>query len=331
MNKFPQLSRIQMGFSLALLVALFQPLTVAPARADYPDRPIKVIIPFAVGGASDILGRLAAAGVGDALGQRLIVENKAGAGGNLGIAALVEAKADGYTVLFCTSAMTQNPALFRNMPYDPLRDIKPVAEIALSPLFIAVNAKKIPATNLKEFMDYLRKNPGKLNYGAGGAASALAGEHFRFVNDLQFLVVSYDSSGLAATSLLGGETDFVIMDGAPLLSAANSGAVRVLAVAGDERNTVFPQVPTTKEAGLPDYKNVFDFGMYARAGTPADIVQKLNAAALKASESPEFVERFRSLGWTTVKRTPEQFDAYFRAEITKWKDVAVKANIKPLD
>ena len=110
MNKFPQLSRIQMGFSLALLVALFQPLTVAPARADYPDRPIKVIIPFAVGGASDILGRLAAAGVGDALGQRLIVENKAGAGGNLGIAALVEAKADGYTVLFCTSAMTQNPA-----------------------------------------------------------------------------------------------------------------------------------------------------------------------------------------------------------------------------
>ena len=317
-----------LGVILSALVCCLQP---GAAQAAYPDHTIKAIVPFDVGGASDILGRLAATYLGKQLGQTIVVENKPGAGGNLGIQVVTEAKPDGYTVLVSSTATTENPALFRHMPYDPLTDIIPVAQLGESPLVVAVSAAKVPSKTLAEFLDYIRKNPGKLNISVGGAASGLFAQAFKVENNLDFLVVNYKSTGDAVTAMLTGEADFVIADPSPLISVVSSGKVRPLAITGTQRSTAFPDVPTTAEAGLPSYVVESHFGLYVPAHTPPDVVQKLNAAMRAVAAMPEVKQQLQSLGWTPVSRTQAEFDAFYRAEIVKWKDVAKKANIPTLD
>ncbi len=304
---------------------------IAPtAHADYPDRVISGIIPFGVGGPSDIISRLVATGMSKELGRPIVMLNKPGAGGNIGMGMVASSKPDGYTLLFCSIATTQNPAVFRNMPYDPLKDLMAVAMFGESPTLIGVSATKVQATSLAEFIDLVKKNPGKFNIaGAGGQRMTM--EKFMMQFGLNLEVINFRSAGDAATALMGGEVDLLLNNATTLTNGAQNGKIRLLAVAGNQRTKAFPNLPTTREAGFPEYTDFAYVGLYVNAGTPADIVVKLYDATRKALISPEVQQRFQALDYVTSQMNQQQSDAFYRSEIARWKEVAKKANIPPVD
>ena len=300
------------------------------AWADYPDHTITAIVPFGPGGSNDIVGRLLSTYMAKSLGQPVIVVNKPGAGGNIGMQSLAQSKPDGYTICFVSSAATQNPALYRKMPYDPVNDMLPVAQTAEGPLIIAVK-KDLPAKTLQEFIDLMKKNPGKLNASSAGTSTQLAIELFNLQNNVTATIATYDGSGGAANSLLAGETDYAIIDALPLMGGLSSGGVRALAVAGEKRLASLPNVPTTKEAGSPNFLSSSPFGVYAPKGTPPEIVNKLNATLAEILKIPDVVERFSTLGITPVAKTPAEFKAFYLSEVETWKKVVVAAKIPMFD
>ena len=314
------------------IVVLFVFIALAcPVRAaEYPQRLIRAIVPFAAGGSNDTMARLIAPELARALGQQVIVENRPGAAGNIGIDAVAKSPPNGYMILFSATASTQNPALFRKLPYDPLRDIQPVAEIGQAPYVFIVNPA-VPAKTLQELVNVARRNPGELNAAAGGIGTRLASELFRIQNKLKLEIIPYQSSGQGALAVMIGEADFVVMETSPVQGQLTAGKLRALAVAGDKRLKAFPGLPTTTEAGFPDYKAGTIFGIYVAAGTPADIVQKLNGAIDRITGAPAFAQRLLDLGVETNPKTVEEFSALYRREIEKWKDIVKKANIPPVD
>jgi tripartite-type tricarboxylate transporter receptor subunit TctC len=303
---------------------------LSPASAEYPDRSIKSIVPFAPGGASDILARLYADHLGRALGQPIVIENKPGAGGNIGIQSVARATEDGYTILFSSIATTQNPALFRRLPYDP-KDIKPVVQLGEAPFFIAVNRDRMGVRDLQEFIAAVKKAPGKYNAAAGGIGTQLAIEMLKLQNGLDVEIIIYNGTGQATTSLLTGETDFIIVDAAPLAPILGNGKIKPLALTGEKRLPAYSDVPTTREAGLPDYQERSHFGVYVPAGTPDPIVQKLHGALNRINAEPAVLKRLESLGWTPVAISTAEFEAFYRKDIAKWKDIVQRAQIKSLD
>ena len=305
-------------------------LTSPATHAQYPDRVISGIIPFGVGGPSDIISRLVATGMSKELGRPIVMLNKPGAGGNIGMGMVASSKPDGYTLLFCSIATTQNPAVFRNMPYDPLKDLVAVAMFGESPTLIAVSAATIQARSLGEFIELVRKNPGKFNIaGAGGQRMTM--EKFMMQFGLNLEVINFRSAGDAATALMSGEVDLLLNNATTLTNGAQNGKVRLLAVAGNQRMKAFPDLPTTREAGFPEYTDFAYVGLYVNAGTPAEIVGKLYDATRKALGSPEVQQRLQALDYITSQMTQPQSDAFYRSEIARWKEVARKANIPPVD
>ena len=298
--------------------------------AEYPDRLIRAIVPFTPGGSTDTMARLIAPELSKALGQQIIVENRPGAAGNIGIDAVVKLPPNGYTLLFSATASTQNPALFRKLPYDPLRDIQPVAELGQSPYVFLVNPR-VPARNVQDLINLARKLPGKLNAASGGIGTRLSSELFQIQNNLKLEIIPYQGSGQAALAVMTGEADFVVMETSPVHGQLAAGRLRALAVAGEKRLTAFPNVPTTAEAGFPDYKAGATFGLYVVAGTPADIVQKLNATINKIISAPALAGRLRELGAELNPKSVEEFSALYRQEIEKWKTIVKRANIPPVD
>jgi tripartite-type tricarboxylate transporter receptor subunit TctC len=305
----------------------------APARAQaaYPERPIRGIVPFSPGGASDILARLYADHLGRALHQPVVVENRPGAGGNIGIQAAVQSRPDGHTILFCSIATTQNPAMFRRLPYDPFRDIRLVSKLGEAQFVIAANTEKMPVSSLQEFVALLRAHPGRFNAAAAAVGTQLAIEVFRIQNGLRLEIVRYSGAGQASTSLLTGETDFIIVDAAPLSAIADNPKIRFLAVTGVRRLPAYPDVPTTREAGLPEYQESSHFGLYVPAGTADRIVTTLHETLNDINRRPDVVERLQSLGWTPVTISIPEFEAFYRADIAKWQEVVRAAGIPPLD
>ena len=302
----------------------------APGQAAYPDRLITGIVPFDVGGGADIFARLIAPYLGKALGQTVVIQNKSGAGGNVGVQYFTQSKPDGYTLLFNGVSTTQNPALFRHLPYDADRDIQPVAELVEAPFMIVVNPK-VPARTLAEFVELLKKNPGKYNAGSGGSGIRLPIELFLLQNNLQTEIIPYNGTGDATTALLSGEVDFSIADASSLAGHIASGRVRALAVTGPTRQAAFPDVPTTTEAGLPQYQEGTFFGVFAPAGTPPDILEKLHTALDRIDQEPELLQRFRSLGWVPVQKSMADFTAFFHRDLAKWKDVVTRGKIPTVD
>ena len=305
-------------------------LTGTTQAADYPDHVITGIIPFDPGGPSDVLSRIVATGLAKELGQNIVMQNRPGAAGNIGIAVVAKSKADGYTLLFCSIATTENPATFRNLPYDPLKDIIGVAQFAQSPAIISVNAAQVPATTLQDFFTYARANPGKLNLAAGGGGQRISVNRFLIENNLKMEIVTYNSGGEAATALAGGEAQVRLSDGASVGPGYGQGKIKLLAVAGDTRLKAYAEVPTTKELGLP-YRQQNHIGLYAPAGVPADIVNKINAAVNKVLQTPEVAEKFLSLGNTPVNKTAKEFDDFYRNEVIHIREVAKAANIPTVD
>jgi tripartite-type tricarboxylate transporter receptor subunit TctC len=297
--------------------------------ADYPDRVVKGVVPFPAGGGTDVFARLVAERAGKVLGQPIVIENKGGAEGNIGMDSVAKAPADGYTILFNSSAATVNPAMYRKLPFDPVKDLVPVAVLCEYPNLVVVNAEKVPAKTLREFMDLLRSNPGKFNAAAGG--TRIVYELFRLQQNVDILIVPYRGASDAITALLAGDAHFMIVNAPGLTQHIASGKLRALAITADKRQPDFPDVPTTAEAGMPEFVYGSFFGAYVRAGTPPDIVRKLNAAFNTVSAMPEVVDRFRTLGATATQKSPEDASRQYLGDIARLKDVVQKAGIPQLD
>ena len=301
----------------------------APALADYPERVIRGIVPFPAGGGTDVFARLVAERAGKLLGQPIVIENRAGAEGNIGMDVTAKAPADGYTVLFNSSAATVNPAMYRKLPFDPVRDLTPVAVLCEYPNLVVVNAEKVQARTLREFMELLRKNPGKYNAAAGG--TRIVYELFRLQQNVDVLIVPYKGASDAITALLAGDAHFMIVNAPGLTQHIASGKLRALAITADKRQPDFPDVPTTAEAGMPEFVYGSFFGAYVRSGTPPDVVRRLNAAFNAVSAMPDVVERFRALGATATQKTPEDASRQYLGDIARIKDIVQKAGIPQAD
>ena len=300
------------------------------AQAEYPDRPIHAIVPFAPGGANDVVGRVMSPEISKLLGQPLIIENKPGAGGNIGLDYVAKSKPDGYTILYSATASTQNPALYRNLPFDPIKDLQPVAQIAEAPYVIMVNPK-LPFKNALDLIEYARKNPGKMNAASGGLGTQLSVELFRIRNKLSLEIIPYPGTGPAAIAVRTGTADFAIMDTSAYTGFLAGGQVKALAVAGEKRLSSLPDVPTTREAGLGDYVVGTLFGIYVQGATPNDIVQKLNGVVNRIIVTPEMTEKLRKLCSEPTPKSVEVFSKYIQSEIATWKNIVKQANIPPVD
>ena len=316
----------------ALALAVLSLLALAPQgqsfAADYPERPLTGIVPFAPGGASDTVSRLFANNVGIELGKPIIVENKPGAGGNLGIALAMQAKADGYTILFCATAMTQNPGLYKTLGWNP-DEVQAVAQMGGSDQLLVANVAHFPSGTLQDFVAYMKKNPGKVNFASQD--SGLTANLFRTASGTQFEIINYSGGNDAAISVMSGETDIESLGYASALAGLTSGKTRPLAVAGPARLPQLPDTPTTAEAGMPLFLSHSYFGVFVRKGTPRPVIDRLNAAVNKVGQMPEVIAKMASLGFTPVQQTPEQFDNFFRTDIARWKKVVAESGIKTLD
>ena len=319
------------GKWMLVCFAILSCFVIAPAaRGEYPERMINGIVPFGVGGPSDIISRIVANEMSKDLGQTIVMLNKPGAGGNVGMGMVAKSKPDGYTLLFVSIASTQNPAVFRNMPYDPLKELMAVAIFGESSTLIGVSTAKIRVKTLSEFIDLVKKNPGKYNIGGAGG-QRMTMEKFMLQFGLKFEVINYKSGGDATTALMAGEIDLQLNNATTLATGARSGTIRLLAVAGENRLKAFPDVPTTKEAGFPEYIDKAYIGLYVPGGTQPALVSRLYSAARRAINSAEVQKRFKDLDYVSSTLTQEQADAFYRSEIARWKEVVKKANIPPVD
>ena len=305
-------------------------LALAPGvRAEYPERAISAIVPFPPGGGTDIFGRLIGQQLATALGKPVVVENRAGADGNIGMAQVARAAPDGYTLLFNSSAATVNPVMYTKLRFDALTDLMPVAIVCEYYNVIVVNPDKVPVRTLGEFVDLIRRNPGKINGAAGGTRLGL--DIFRLQNNLDFTVVPYRGGGDAILAMLKGEADFMTINTPGIIAHMKAGKLRALATTGPQRQADIPDVPTTREAGMPDYNYGSFFGVYTRGGTPPEIVAKLNATVNAITARPEVIKALRDGGAEPVQQTPEDAMRRYRSEIAKFKDTVLRAKIPTLD
>jgi len=291
-----------------------------PAWAQkYPDHPIRLVVPYAPGGSVDILGRLIAGKLSEVMGQQVVVDNRAGGGATIGTGIVAKAAPDGYTLLLADIAFGANPALMSKLPYDSAREFAPVALVAKLPSILVV-APSLPATSVKELVDDAKKAPGKLNYSSAGIGSMnfLAGELFKANYGLDIVHVPYQSGGQAIAAILGGQTQMVITTIPPVLQHVKSGKVKALAVSGDSRQAALPDVPTFKEAGFGDFDVSLWQGVLVPAGTPPDIVARLNADLNKVLAMPDVRAKIAELGADPAGGTPEQFAAFIKGETERW-------------
>ena len=300
-----------------------------PAFAQYPDHPIRAIVPFPAGGGTDVFARLVSDRLGKALGQPVVIENKGGADGNIGMEFVAKAPADGYTMLFNSSAATVNPVMYGKLRFDPARELRPVTVLCEYYNLVVVNAEKIPATTLAEFVDLLKKNPGKYNFASNGARLGI--ELFKLETGVDVTIVPYRGASDAITGLIRGDADFMIVNAPGLMPHIASGKLRALAVTGPKRDPDLPSVPTTAEAGLPQFTYSSFFGAYVPAATPADIVAKLAAALNTITAMPDVVAQFRQQGAVAVQSTPAEAARKYDSTIASYKDIVVKAKIPPAD
>ncbi len=299
-------------------------------RAEFPVKPVRMIVPLAPGGGSDIVGRIVALGLTDRWGQAVVVDNRPGAGGNIGNAIVAKSVPDGYTMLVSSSTMAISPALYRDQPVDIIRDFQPVTLLASQPSIITAHPA-VPAKTLKELIAVMRAQPGKLAFGSAGAgtASHLANEQFLIAAGVKALHVPYKSAGLAMTALLGNEIQFMVTNMATALPQVKSGRLKAFAVTGAQRVPSVPELPTAAEAGLAGYDYTTWYGMLLPAGVAAPLLTRVHADVTATLREPLVRERFATRGLDPHGNSPAEFTRYLRAEVAKWGGVVQVAGLTP--
>lgn len=304
-----------------IVVASFLAMTsVAHAEPGYPSKPVRLIVPFAPGGSTDVLARLLAEALRPELGQPVIVENRAGAGGNIGGDFVAKAPPDGYTLLIAAAGPTViNPSLYARMPYDPAKDLRPVTLLIQEPNLMAVNPK-IPAKTVAEFIAYAKSRPTEISFGSPGNGSPahLAGEWFNQLTGTTMVHVPYKGTGPALNDLIAGQIAMMIDNMPAMWPHVQAGKLRALAVSTDKRAAAAPDVPTIAESGVKGFAFGAWKGLMVPAATPPDIVERLHAAATKALAKPDFRKRLIELGAEPVGNTPAQFATVIKNETASW-------------
>jgi len=298
------------------------------AAESYPIRPIRLVVGSSAGGGGDGVARLVAARLMPLLGQQVVVDNRPGAAGNIGTEMVARSQADGYTLLFVYTGHAINPALFKKLPFDPLRDFSPVGLIGYNNSALVVNPA-LPVHSVKELIALARERPGKLTTGAiPGGSQHLAGEMLKVRASLDFLFVPYKGNGPANSDLLAGQLDFMFNTLQLVVPLAKAGRLRALAVASEKRSELMPELPTISEAAIKGFSAQGWYGLVAPAGTPRSVIAKLNEALNTVLRDADTVQRFKAMGNEIASSTPEQFDTLIRAEIPKWAEVVRQAGIK---
>jgi tripartite-type tricarboxylate transporter receptor subunit TctC len=289
----------------------------------WPSKPIKLIVPFPPGGGTDTFARPLAARLGTQLGQQVVIDNRGGAGGTIGAAAAAKSAPDGYTLFMGAVHHTVAPSVYKSLPYDLEKDLVPITGVAYVPDVLVVNTK-VPAKDLKELIAYAKANPGKMNYGSSGNGTSrhLAGEIFNKMAGTSIAHVPYKGSGPAMSGLLGGEIQMIFEGLGSAAAHIRSGSIRALAVTSPKRSPAFPEIPTMAEAGLPGFESISWYGLWAPAGTPPEIVKRLQAEVAKALASPDIAQTWFAQGADPGGEPSDQFARYIRAEIEKWGKVA---------
>ena len=312
------------------LGSLFAVLAVTVSAQSYPTKPIRLVVPFPAGGTTDVLARAAAQKLTETLGQPVVVDNRPGAGGNIGAELVAKSPPDGYTLLMGTvGTHAINPSLYPKMPYDHVRDFVPVILVAGVPNVLVINPA-LPVNSVQELIAYAKANPGKLNFASSGNGTSihLSGELFKTMAGVQITHVPYKGSAPALQDLVGGQVQLMFDNLPSALALIKGGRLKALAVTSKERAPALPDVPTMAESGLPGFEASSWFGLLAPAGTPQPVVAKLNAEIAKWLASPEAKEKLLAQGANAAGGTPEDFTRHIAAETAKWQKVVKESGAK---
>ncbi|AKQ54111.1 Bug family tripartite tricarboxylate transporter substrate binding protein [Bordetella hinzii] len=312
--------------ALLCLGALFG----AGAKADYPDRGVKIIVPFPAGQTTDVLARTIGQQLTESLGQAFFVDNRGGAGGIIGMEGAKRSDADGYTLLMASSGpLAINPGLYRKLPYDTLKDFTAVSMVVVVPQFLVTRAD-FPANNLKELIDYVKKHPGQLNYGSGGTGltNHLTMEMFKRQAGLNIMHVPYRGAAAALTGLMSGDVAMMFESGPAIMPHVQKGALKVFAVGSRNGSKALPDIPTMDRAGVPGFDAQTWAALLVPKGTSASIVEKLNKAMQIALQKPAVQQQLAALGAEVMLSTPDQTNTYIKAEIARWGDTIKTANVQ---
>jgi tripartite-type tricarboxylate transporter receptor subunit TctC len=314
--------------ALALAATFGLAVCAAAGAQEWPTKSVTLIVPFAAGGTTDLVGRPLAQGLGERLGQTFVVDNRAGAGGTLGAAAAAKSPPDGYTLFLATIAHTIAPGIYRNLAYDFEKDLDPITVVAEVPNVLIVNPA-VPAKTAAELVAYIKARPGKINFGSAGPGSVehLSGELFRSMAGLDIVHVPYKGGAPMMTDLIAGHIEMAVETSGSALQHIKSGAVRALAVSTRERSPFFPDLPTLDETGLKGYDVTTWYGLLAPHGTPAAIRDKLYRETVELLKSPNMIARLKDLGAVPGGEPPERFAAFIHSETAKWTKLAKEAGI----
>jgi len=315
--------------SRAVFALLLAALSLSAWSQAYPAKPVRIIVPFAVGGPADIYGRFVGAKLSESLGQPFIIENRPGAGAVLGTDAVAKSAADGHTLLVMSNTHTVNETLIPTKPYDLMRDLVPVAGINSSDLLLVVHPS-VPANNLQEFLALAKSKPKGLNYASSGPGTPyhMAGELFKYMAGVEIEHVPYKGSDGARTGIIGGQVQMMFDAITTMAAQGRAGRVRILASSGKTRSAITPEVPTVSEAGVPGYEATIWLGVMAPAGTPRSVQERLNAEIGKVLNSPEVKESWAKQGAVPMAMSVEQFDRFMREDIQKWAKLVKATGMK---
>lgn len=297
--------------------------------AEYPSRPITLVVPYPAGGGNDVIARLVAAKMSVSLGQPIVIENRGGAGSTIGTREVARSAPDGYTLLIATSALAINPALYPDTAYDPQKDFTPIGLVATSSNFVLVNPS-LPVHSIAELIALAKNQPGKIDFASTGTGTSthLAALLFAAMADVRLNAIPYKGVAPAVTDLLGGQVALMFCPMASVVGQVRQGNLRALAVTGAKRSALFPDLPTVAEAGLPGYAAELHYGLVAPAGTPSEAIGKLNAALNSALADSDIRQRFVADGTETLPGTPEAYAADIASEEAKWGAIIKKAGVK---
>ena len=301
---------------------------IAPAQAQYPTRPVRFIVPFPAGSANDQVARFIQPEFSAALGQQLVIDNRAGAAGNIGAEVAAKAPADGYTVMMGNIAHAISMTLYSRLGFDLIKDFEPVTLLASGSFTLAVHPS-LPARSVKELIAFAKKRPGEINVATSGAAIQLSAKMLNSMAGIKMTEVNYKGTPQAITALISGEASIGFPATSAVIPHVRAGKLRALAVTGVERSSMAPDVPTVAESGVPGYEVTTWYGLMVPARTPKELIVRLHAAAVSALGNPEVKKRYATTDFEPASSTPEQFGAHVRSEIAKWAKVIKESGIAP--